>query len=112
TVFSVVSSIGIVQYAKRAMPFRYFSSLLRVALAYVVLFQLAQQSIAQLVPIPAFGVNLARGFRISLYAGPELANDIYAMTLDPYGNVLVTSQGYIKRLQDTDGDGRADSATL
>jgi putative membrane-bound dehydrogenase-like protein len=93
------------------MPFRYFSSL-RVTLASVVLFALAQQSIAQLVPIPAFGVNLARGFRISLYAGPELANDIYAMTLDPYGNVLVTSQGYIKRLQDTDGDGRADSATL
>src|SRR5438270_12434677 len=58
---------------------------------------------ADLVSLPAFGVRLARGFRISVYAGPELANDIYAMTLDASGNVVVTSQGYIKTLRDTDG---------
>src|SRR5580765_6580565 len=67
---------------------------------------------ADLVPLPAFGVSLARGFRISLFAGPDLANDIYAMTLDASGNVIVTSQGYVKKLFDTDGDGQADTATL
>src|SRR4051794_4759386 len=63
---------------------------------------------ADLVSLPDFGVRLARGFRISVYAGPELANDIYAMTLDASGNVVVTSQGYIKTLRDTDGDGLPD----
>lgn len=67
---------------------------------------------AQLVPVPDFGVRLAPGFRISLFSGPELANDIYAMTLDSRGNVVVTSQGYIRTLLDTDHDGRADSSTL
>src|SRR2546429_1980572 len=67
---------------------------------------------ANLVPIPQLGVSLAPGFRISVYAGPDLANDIYAMTLDAAGNVVVTSQGYIKKLYDTDGDGRADTQTL
>src|SRR2546423_618258 len=67
---------------------------------------------ANLTPIPQLGVSLASGFRISVYAGPDLANDIYAMTLDAAGNVVVTSQGYIKKLYDTDGDGRADTETL
>jgi len=75
-------------------------------------FWLSELSAANLVPIPALGVSLAPGFRISVYAGPDLANDIYAMTLDAAGNVVVTSQGYIKKLYDTDGDGRADTETL
>ena len=75
-------------------------------------FLLTESSAANLVPIPALGVSLASGFRISVYAGPDLANDIYAMTLDAAGNVTVTSQGYIKKLYDTDGDGRADTETL
>ncbi|HKQ39240.1 MAG TPA: PVC-type heme-binding CxxCH protein [Verrucomicrobiae bacterium] len=76
------------------------------------LWLLALAATAQLVPIPEFGVRLAPGFRISLFSGPDLANDIYAMTLDARGNVVVTSQGYIRTLLDTDRDGRADSSTL
>jgi putative membrane-bound dehydrogenase-like protein len=67
---------------------------------------------AQLVPVPQFGVRIPAGFRISLFSDSDLANDIYAMTLDPRGNVVVTSKGYIRTLLDTDGDGRADSARL
>ena len=63
-------------------------------------FPVTQLTAANLVPIPALGVTLASGFRISVYAGPDLANDIYAMTLDAAGNVTVTSQGYIKKLED------------
>ncbi|HTD86984.1 MAG TPA: PVC-type heme-binding CxxCH protein, partial [Candidatus Binatia bacterium] len=64
------------------------------------------------MPVPQFGVRLAPGFRMSLFSGPDLANDIYAMTIDPRGNVVVTSQGYIRTLLDTDDDGQADSSTL
>ncbi len=52
------------------------------------------------------------GFRVSLYADQDLANDIYAMTLDADGNVVVTSQGWIKRLLDTKGSGKADKAEV
>ena len=79
------------------------------ALAAVLLIQHAS---AQLLPVPQFGVRIPRGFRISLFSDSDLANDIYAMTLDSRGNVVVTSQGYIRTLLDTDGDGRADTARL
>src|SRR6185436_20659166 len=69
-----------------------------------------QYARAQLVPVPQFGVRIPSAFRISLFADSDLANDIYAMTLDARGNVVVTSQGYIRTLLDTDGDGRADAA--
>src|SRR6058998_1172667 len=69
-------------------------------------------SAADLVAVEPLGLRVARGFRVTLFADADLANDIYAMTLDARGNVVVTSQGYIKKLSDTDGDGRADTATL
>lgn len=56
--------------------------------------------------------RLPPGFVMELFADEQLANDIYAMTLDEQGRVIVTSAGYIKRLEDTDGDGRADRAVL
>src|SRR5437016_419547 len=64
-------------------------------------------------PAPAEdpGLRLPPGFRITLYADETLANDIYAMTLDSQGRVVVTSQGYVKVLHDTRGTGRADRAT-
>ena len=65
-----------------------------------------------LVPVPALGLRIQRGFRISLYAGSDLANDISAMTLDAAGNVVVAGPGYIKVLRDTDGNGAADTFTV
>ncbi|HEV3263350.1 MAG TPA: HEAT repeat domain-containing protein [Gemmataceae bacterium] len=58
------------------------------------------------------GVRVAPGFRVTLYADQDLANDIYAMTLDSNGRVVVTSRGYVKVLHDTRGTGKADRATL
>jgi putative heme-binding domain-containing protein len=58
------------------------------------------------------GLKVAPGFRVTLFADAELANDIYAMTLDSQGRVVVTSRGWVKRLEDTDGDGKAHKATL
>lgn len=61
---------------------------------------------------PDQGLRLAAGFRVTEYASETLAEDIYAMTLDAKGRVVVTSRGYIKTLEDTDADGRADQAKL
>src|SRR5438552_8131212 len=57
------------------------------------------------------GLRVAPGFRVTLYADQDLANDIFAMTLDANGRVVVTGPGYIKVLHDTKGAGRADHAT-
>lgn len=54
------------------------------------------------------GLRVARGFRVTQFADPALANDIYAMTLDSRGDVVVTSRGYIRTLLDANGDGVAD----
>jgi putative membrane-bound dehydrogenase-like protein len=58
------------------------------------------------------GLRIAPGFRVTLYADQDLANDIFAMTLDSQGRVVVTGPGYIKVLHDTKGTGKADKATL
>ncbi|PYI87662.1 MAG: hypothetical protein DME26_05435 [Verrucomicrobia bacterium] len=65
-----------------------------------------------LVPIEQLGLRAPMGFRVTVYADERFANDIYAMTLDSQGRVVVTGQGYIKILQDINNDGIADSATL
>jgi putative heme-binding domain-containing protein len=58
------------------------------------------------------GLRVPPGFRVTLYSDQDIANDIYAMTLDADGNVVVTSQGWIKRLLDTKGAGKADRAEI
>ena len=57
------------------------------------------------------GVQVADGFEVSLFAGDELAHDIFSMTVDAFGRVVVSGPGYVKILIDEDNDGRADSAT-
>ncbi len=57
------------------------------------------------------GVKVPPGFKVTLYADHTLANDIYSMTLDNQGYVLVSGRGWVKLLEDTDGDGKADKAT-
>jgi putative membrane-bound dehydrogenase-like protein len=66
----------------------------------------------QMVAIEELGLRVAPGFRITLFSDENIANDIYAMTLDAQGRVVVTGHGYIKTLLDTDGDGRADQAQM
>lgn len=51
------------------------------------------------------------GFRVSQFAGDDLVHDVYAMTFDPHGRVVVSGRGYVKTLHDDDGDGRADRTT-
>lgn len=54
------------------------------------------------------GIRVPSGFRVQLYAGDDLAHDIHSLTLDSRGRVVVSGPGYIRILEDVDGDGRAD----
>ncbi|EAQ77906.1 DUF7133 domain-containing protein [Blastopirellula marina] len=60
----------------------------------------------------AAGISVPAGFRATLFADDDLAHDIYSMTLDAEGRVVVAGAGYVKTLHDDDGDGTADRATL
>jgi len=55
---------------------------------------------------PDLGFTVPKGFRATLAADESLANDIFAMTLDKKGRIVVTSQGYIKTLHNDNGDGK------
>lgn len=48
------------------------------------------------------------GFRVTHFADDDVAHDIYSLTFDPNGQVVVSGPGYIRTLIDVDGDGRAD----
>src|SRR5262245_3027469 len=56
------------------------------------------------------GLRAPDGFEVTEFADSSLANDIYTMTFDPKGRVVVAGRGYIRILLDKDGDGRADGA--
>lgn len=58
------------------------------------------------------GFEVPPGFEVTLYADDALATDIFSLTCDAQGRVVVAGKGYIKVLHDTDGDGKADKVTL
>jgi len=57
----------------------------------------------------ALGVRVPEGFEVSLYADDELAHDIYSMTIDSFGRVVVSGAGYVRILIDANNDGKAES---
>lgn len=61
-------------------------------------------------PKPVPGLKVPPGFVVTEYADHTLANDIYCMTIDPKGRIVVSGRGYTKILVDDDDDGRADRA--
>jgi putative heme-binding domain-containing protein len=56
------------------------------------------------------GIRAPSGFEVTEFAGPALANDIFSLSIDRLGRVVVSGRGYIRVLMDDDGDGRADRA--
>ena len=67
---------------------------------------------AELVHVTDLGMRIAPGFEITHYADSVIAPDVYSMTLDPSGSVVISSRGYIKRLTDEDGDGSAETEAM
>jgi putative membrane-bound dehydrogenase-like protein len=55
------------------------------------------------------GVTVPEGFEVTLFADDDLAHDIYSVTVDSFGRVVVSGAGYVRILNDTDADGRADA---
>jgi putative membrane-bound dehydrogenase-like protein len=55
------------------------------------------------------GLAAPPGFEISLYADDSVAHDVYSLTIDAKGRVVVSGQGYVRILIDADGDGRAET---
>jgi len=53
-------------------------------------------------------LNVPEGFEVTLYADDDLAHDIYSMTIDAEGRVVVAGAGYVRTLLDTNEDGIAD----
>src|SRR3569623_1122897 len=56
------------------------------------------------------GLRVPDGFEVTLYAGDELAHNIFSMTCDSHGRIVVAGPNYVRRLFDDNGDGRADRA--
>ncbi|MGE5194432.1 MAG: hypothetical protein ACM3U2_18235, partial [Deltaproteobacteria bacterium] len=48
------------------------------------------------------GLRIPEGFAITRYADDSLAHDIFSMTIDSLGRVVVSGPGYVKILVDTD----------
>src|SRR5436305_10559728 len=53
---------------------------------------------------PVAGLRVPPGFEVREFAGDDLAHDIFTMTLDSRGRVVVAGRGYIRLLIDDDGD--------
>jgi len=55
------------------------------------------------------GLRVPEGFTIAEFAESQQANDIYCMTIDAKGRLLVSGRGYLRSLIDCDDDGKADT---
>ncbi|MBI1900722.1 MAG: c-type cytochrome [Planctomycetia bacterium] len=64
------------------------------------------------LPAEDVPLRLPEGFTVGQFADDALAHNIYSMTIDPRGRVVVSGPDYVKTLHDDDGDGRADRAAL
>lgn len=54
------------------------------------------------------GVTVPEGFEVNLFADDDLAHDIYSLTVDAKGRVVVAGKGYVRILIDDNADGKAD----
>lgn len=61
---------------------------------------------------PSVGIRVPDGFEVTHFADDKLAHDIFSMTIDSRGRVVVAGANFVKILEDTDNDGVADKAKL
>ncbi|MGF1578984.1 MAG: hypothetical protein ACFCD0_06440 [Gemmataceae bacterium] len=85
------------------MPYSYFRHLVLLFLFFLW----SQESLADSVDL---GLQVPDGFEVTEYADSRLANDIYTLTVDPKGRIVVAGRKYIRILEDTNKDGKADKA--
>ncbi len=56
------------------------------------------------------GIEVPAGFKVEQFAGDDLVHNIYALTINAQGQVVVSGPDYIVTLLDQEGDGVADEA--
>jgi putative heme-binding domain-containing protein len=61
-------------------------------------------------PVIAHGLRVPAGFEVTEYADSKLANDIFCLTIDPRGRVVVSGPGYLRLLIDDKNEGKATRA--
>ena len=54
----------------------------------------------------ATGISAPAGFEVSLFADDDLAHDIFSLTIDGRGDVVVSGPGYVRVLLDQDRMGK------
>lgn len=54
-------------------------------------------------------LQVPEGFEVTQYADDTLAHDIYSMTVDSKGRIVVSGKGYVRILIDSNNDGKAES---
>ena len=81
---------------------------MRRMIVTIALFTLCSGAAAQ--GAEELGLRFPDGFVVTEFANEKLANDIYSMTLDSRGRIVVSGRGYVNILVDEDDDGRADRA--
>jgi hypothetical protein len=52
-------------------------------------------------------LQVPKGFVVTQYADDQLAHDIFSLTFDAFGRVVVSGPGYVRILIDADHDGVA-----
>src|SRR6516164_9046105 len=75
---------------------------MRILLSFSGLLVIAISASAQ-----SAGFRVPAGFEVVEYADSKLANDIFNMTIDPKGRVLVSGPGYIRILIEDEKTGLA-----
>lgn len=70
----------------------------------------AGSALSRAEPAEEVEFNLPDGFTVTRYADDSLAHDIFSMTIDTIGRVVVSGPGYVKILVDSDNDGKAERA--
>lgn len=78
-------------------------------LRFLFLLALLLPTLANAQPVVP-GLRVPEGFEVVEYADAALANDIYTMTIDPRGRIVVAGRDYIRLLLDKNNDGMADAA--
>jgi putative heme-binding domain-containing protein len=67
-------------------------------------------TLATLIPAAEPGIKAPQGFEVTKFAGDDLAHDIFSIATDIEGRIAVSGPGYVKILEDRNGDGVADHA--
>jgi putative membrane-bound dehydrogenase-like protein len=70
---------------------------------------IAISGVPRLMADDAEQLQAPRGFVVTQYANDRLAHDIFSMTIDAFGRVVVSGPGYVRILIDADHDGVAES---